>query len=80
MFFVIQKKHNKTNDTWDNNVHSKTTLDEAFHQFHAFMSTYAYGQSANLDYCACAIEQDDGLIIKNEIDDKRGQTPVELEE
>ena len=42
MYFVIQKKHNSATDAWDNNVHTKATEDEAFHQFCAFMSTYAY--------------------------------------
>lgn len=70
MFFVIQKKH-KTNGTWENNVHTKTTEDEAKHQFHAFMSTYAYGQDNTVDYAACSVETDDGRTIMNEIDDRR---------
>ena len=74
MFFVVQKKHNTGNNTWDNNVHTKSTEDEAMHQFHAFMSTYAYGQSDTLDYIACSVETDDGRTIRNEIDDRRAVT------
>lgn len=70
MYFVNQKKHNKNNNTWDNNVPVKETLNEALHQFHAFMSTYAYGQDANLDYASCSVEQADGLIVKSEVDDR----------
>ena len=70
MYFVIQKKHT-TNGSWDNGVHSKETFDEAMHQFHAFMSTYAYGQVNTLDYVSCDVERDDGLSMKNEIYDIR---------
>ena len=69
MFFVIQKKKT-TAGAWNNNVHVKETLNEALHQFHAFMSTYAYGQDANLDYCACEVQTQDGRNIKSEIDDR----------
>ena len=72
MYFVVQKKHASSNDTWTNTVHTKDTEDEAMHQFHAFMSTYAYGQDNTLDYVAGSVEADDGRVIKNEIDDKRG--------
>ena len=71
MYFVVQKKHASGNDTWTNNVHTKASEDDAMHQFHAFMSTYAYGQDNTLDYVACSVEADDGRVIKNEIDDKR---------
>lgn len=70
MYFVIQKKH-VAEGNWDNNVFTHATEDEAKHRFHAFMSTYAYGQSATMDYVACTIETDDGRVIKNEIDDRR---------
>ena len=71
MFFVVQKKHNTSSNSWDNNVHTKETEDEAMHQFHAFMSTYAHGQSDTLDYIACSVETDDGRMIRNEVDDRR---------
>ena len=72
MFFVNQKRHNSNGNAWDSGIIVKETRDEALHQFHAFMSTYAYGQNVALDYIACSVESDDGLIIKNEIDDRRG--------
>lgn len=68
-FFVNQKKH-KTNDTWDNNAHTKETFNEAMHQFHAFMSTYAYGQDQTVDYASCSVEDVAGTIIKNEVDNR----------
>lgn len=69
MYFVIQKKHNTSG--WDNGVIAKDSYDDAMHQFHAFMSTYGYGQYSMLDYVACTIETDDGRVLKNEIDDRR---------
>ena len=76
MFFVIQKKHNSETDAWDNGVVNKTTEDEARHQFHAFMSTYAYGYGPNLDYLACSVENEAGdVIVPIEIDDRR--PPIE---
>lgn len=77
MFFVNQKKHNKNTDAWDNNVHVKETLDAAMHQFHAFLSTYGYGQDASFDYTSCSVENVDGLIEKNEVDNR---IPVESED
>ena len=74
MYFVIQKKHNMTG-TWDNNVHVKETKDDAFHQFHAFMSTYAYGQNPNLDYIAAEVQTEDGRSIKGEIDNRMPAAP-----
>lgn len=68
--FVNQKKHNRTNDTWDNNVHVKADENAAMHQFHAFLSTYGYGQDANIDYCSCSVEEMDGRIIRSEVDDR----------
>ena len=75
MFFVIQKKKT-TAGAWNNNVHVKETLNEALHQFHAFMSTYAYGQDASLDYCACEVQTQDGRNIKSEIDDRIAPAPA----
>ena len=69
MFFVDQKMH-KTNDTWTNNTHVKATLNEAMHQFHAFMSTYGYGQDASVDYAACEVEDANGMIVKSEVDNR----------
>ena len=67
-FFVNQKKHNGSNDSWDNNVHVKNSFAAAMHQFHAFMSTYGYEQDANIDYCACSVTNMAGVILKDEVD------------
>ena len=69
-FFVNQKKHKSSNDTWDNNCHVKETEAEAMHQFHAFLSTYGYGQDQTVDYASCSVEGMDGRIIKNEVDNR----------
>ena len=68
-YFVNQKKHR--NGLWDNGIITKNTLNEAMHQFHAFMSTYGYEQDANVDYASCSVEAQDGTIIKGpEVDDR----------
>jgi hypothetical protein len=70
-FFVNQKKHKpNASPEWDNGCHVKDDLNAAMHQFHAFLSTYAYGQDATVDYCACSVEAMDGRIVKNEVDDR----------
>lgn len=72
--FVNQKYHK--NNTWTNNVHVKegATVDEAvclaMHQFHAFMSTYAYGQDQAIDYASCSVEDISGVILKQEVDNR----------
>ena len=70
MFFVNQKKHT-TSGNWDCGSIPKNSRDEAMHQFHAFLSTYGYGQNAELDYVSCSVEEDNGIVIKSEIDDRR---------
>lgn len=61
MYFVNQKK--RDSGTWNNNIHVKESYDEALHQFHAFMSTYAYGQVATCDYASCSVEDEYGTVI-----------------
>ena len=70
MYFVNQKKHNSSSGSWDNNVHTKDTENAAKHQFHAFMSTYAYEQDQNIDYASASVETMDGRIILNEVDNR----------
>ena len=73
--FVNQKYHK--NNAWTNNVlvREAETTDEAVmlakHQYHAFMSTYAYNQDAGVDYASCSVETLDGLILMGpEIDNR----------
>ncbi|MBP5727915.1 MAG: hypothetical protein J6Y48_12660 [Clostridia bacterium] len=72
--FVNQKYHK--NGNWTNNVHVKEadTVDSAvmlaLHQFHAFMSTYAYGQDIGVDYASCSVEDTDGILLKQEVDNR----------
>lgn len=68
MYFVNQKKH--TANGWDNNCHTKDTKEQAMHQFHAFMSTYGYGQDASVDYASCSVESISGGIEKSEVDNR----------
>ena len=65
-YFVIQKKHDRETGKWDNTVTVKKTENEARHQFHAFMSTYAYGVKEQYDYISCMIEDINGAIIQSE--------------
>ncbi len=69
MFFVNQKKH-KVNGTWENGSIVKETKDEAMHQYYAFMSTYAYGQDATVDYTSASVETETGAIIINAVDNR----------
>ena len=69
-YFVNQKKHNSQTDAWDNNAHTKDTQPEAMHQYFAFLSTYAYGYGANIDYVSCSVETIDGAIIISHVDDR----------
>lgn len=62
-FFVMQRKHFKTG-AWDNNTHVKATQNEAMHQFHAFMSTYAYNANDTVDYAACEVIATDGFVVR----------------
>ena len=72
--FVNQKY--RKNNTWTNNVHVKEgeTADAAImaakHQFHAFMSTYGYGQDAGIDYASCSVEDISGGILMQEVDNR----------
>ena len=78
LYFVVQIRHNPKDDQtpYPNTVvHVKTSNDDALHQFHAFMSTYAYGNNENTDYAACYVFGIDGVLYKWEIDDK---IPVEV--
>ena len=69
-YFVTQKKHNSTTNTWENGVLTKDSLNSAQHQFHAFLSTYAYGQDENIDYCAVDITDAGNNRIKWEVDNR----------
>ena len=73
--FVNQKKH-RTTGAWDNGCVVRDTVNDALHQYHAFMSTYGYGYDATVDYCSCSVESESGAIIKGpEVDDRReGET------
>jgi len=72
--FVNQKYHK--NGTWTNNVIVKEdetvdgALNKAKHQYHAFMSTYAYEQDNAIDYASCSVEDVNGMIIMQEVDNR----------
>ena len=78
LYFVNQKM--RKNGTWVNNVHVKEAeTDEgalylAKHQFHAFMSTYAYNADKTVDYASCSVESESGLtVLGPEVDNRREQ-------
>lgn len=75
MYFIIQKRHEVESGKWQNAVITKTTEDEALLQLYGFMFTYSHGKGdPALDYVSCHIEDLDGRVIKNEIDNRMGQT------
>ena len=86
--FVNQKYH-ETNGNWTNNVIVKTgeTADAAImaakHQYHAFMSTYGYGETPGnppkeIDYASCSVEDISGGILVQEVDKRLpGETPAQ---
>lgn len=60
VYFVIQIKHNKTNDTWDKGVvvkadPTKNNEDEALQAYHAYLGAYGYGHDSNIDYVYCSM-------------------------
>ena len=70
-YFVNQRKHNKNTGKWDNAIVVKETHPDAMHQYHAFMSTYAYGVKEEYDYVGIEISDLYGnQVIRPEIDDR----------
>ena len=50
----------------------KETLNEAKHQFHNVMNTYAYGQNENYNFVMCEVKALNGnIIVGPEVDDRR---------
>ena len=74
-YFVVQIL--KKNGNFTNNVHVKDNADAAMHQYHAFMSTYAYGQDAQAEYAACYVIAPEGAIIEWKIDDRTSENAGE---
>lgn len=69
-YFVNQKRRKNTGE-WTNLVIVKNTENEARHQAHAFMSTYAYEQDANVDYCSVSVTNLYGAtIVPTEVDNR----------
>ena len=58
----------------------KESETEAKHQFHAVMSTYAYGQNENYNFVMCQIVATDGRVIMGEVDDRRSAEEPEVTE
>lgn len=58
----------------------KETENEAKHQFHNVMNTYAYGQNENYNFVMCEIKAMDGRTVMIEVDDRREQPEPNVEE
>lgn len=56
MFFVHRIR--KTNGVYDKGVEVKETLDDAKQAYHAQLSAWAYGHSAETDFVSVAITDD----------------------
>lgn len=58
---------------------SQDTLENAKHQFHQIMTTYAYGANENYNYVMCEIKATDGRTVMLEVDDRRPAPEQETE-
>lgn len=77
-YFVNQRKHNKNTGKWDNAIVVKDNREDAMHQYHAFMSTYAYGVKPEYDYIGIEITDLYGNpLIRPEIDNRMKQETAE---
>lgn len=71
-YFVLQAKHNKTNDTWDKGVVIKNNSNEdnkaaALQTYHAYLGAYGYGNNNTTDYVFCQIiDASNGLEVMRE--------------
>ena len=70
MYFVMRYL-GKTDGTFVLDGFTKATEDEARHQFHAVMSTYAYEQNQSYNFVMCEVKAMDGRSIMLEVDDRR---------
>ena len=68
--FLIQIK--RTSGAYEKGVVVKDNLDAAKQSFFAYLGAYGFGHDPNTDYVCVMIATDDGRIVKNEIDDRRG--------
>ena len=60
VYFLVQIKHNKTNNTWDKGVVVKSdentdNREAALQSYHAYLGAYAYGHDPNTDYVYCRV-------------------------
>lgn len=79
-FFVNQMKHKK-DGTWVNDIIPKETEYDARHKAHLFMSTYAYEQDQNVDYCSVSVTNLYGaVIVPIEVDNRIVEQPEPEEE
>lgn len=75
MFFVMRYL-GRNDGTFVLDGFQKETLEEAKHQFHAVMSTYAYGQNENYNFVMCEVKAMNGnIILGPEVDDRRETEP-----
>lgn len=70
MYFVVRIMHRISDGNYVVSGFTLNTLNEAKHQFHDSMNTYAYGNNDNYDYVAISIQDIDGRVIQSEIDNR----------
>ena len=74
-FFVNQMKHKKTGQ-WVNDIVPKETEYDARHKAHFFMSSYAYGEDPEVDYCSVSVTNLYGaVIVPIEVDNRIVEEP-----
>lgn len=77
-FFLVQIKH--TNGVYEKGVVVKDSLTDALQSFHAYFGAYGYDHDVNTDYVQCAVLDINGMVRKNEVDDRRKQVPPNVED
>ena len=78
MYFVMRYL-GRTDGVFVLDGFQKETLNEAKHQFHNVMNTYAYGQNENYNYVMCEVKAMDGRTVMIEVDDRRPEPEPEPE-
>ena len=70
MYFVLRILRNASTEAYSSEIFTYDNLNQAKHQFHQVLATYAYGNNANYDYVVCEIKAQDGRIVQNEVDNR----------
>ena len=76
MYFVTRMTHRVSDGLYTIVVFPFGTENEALHQYHSDLTTYAYGNNINYDYVSAEIRTLDGSTIVGPEIDNRLPTPT----